>query len=302
LARDPEILILSKDNKAIPAVNLQETALKARRKAESGLNRILSADPLRIRIYDDKREFQRYMGNPAGDIAAVANPKKMEIVILNRAWSGLRSADQVKLLTHEMAHLIIDKSIQSPIPDWLNEGLAMITAHELNPRDGWRISLAGTFGTLIPLSRLEQGMIYGGFSRPLAYAQCRSITQFYLEQVYPDEPDYEHRGARLLEELSLPGTGEILSARFWDRHFSHSLEKRWQRQYSWFWDLLAALSGSSVVMAMGSLLLGLAYWRKLRLSRQKMEKFDDDMDLVPGAVIEPEYTQFIEGDPDGTKQ
>jgi len=280
LGPEQDIMVYAGDSREMPDGNLKAIAMRARQRAEDGLKRKLRG-PVHIMTYHDRRAFRNHIGRPVDGIAAVAVTREQKIVILNRAWSGLTLPDQLNLLTHEMSHLLVGQYVRSPIPDWLNEGLAMITAGEIITQNGWRISLAGTLGTLIPLSGLEHGMIDSGYAKPLAYAQSLSITQFYLQRSYPDEPHFRQRAARILADLSDPLRGKILSDRLWDHRFRHALEKQWQNQHSRLWDLLAAISGGSTVMAAGSLLLGLAYWRQRRLRRLKLEKFGEDDEFGP---------------------
>ena len=178
LGPERDILVYAGDSRKMPGSNLKATAMRARHKAEDGLKKSLRG-PVHIMIYHDRRAFRNHIGHPVDGVAAVAVTREQKIVILNRAWSDLTLSGQLNLLTHEMAHLIVGQSIRSSIPDWLNEGLAMITAGEIMAQNEWRISLAGALGTLIPLASLEHGMLDVGSPKPLAYAQSLSITQFY---------------------------------------------------------------------------------------------------------------------------
>ncbi len=245
--------------------------------------------------FANEREFNEYLKFQPEHVVAVARPQFNEIVILRPLFFGGGGQEQRQVLVHEMAHLIIGTHVQRELPAWLNEGLAMLAAGEDDFDKEWRVMTAGSFGSLLPLTQLEDRVaIGGGSSQQLAYAQSLSLTKFLIKRHFP-----QVRGgadpAPMAQALADPETGPALMERLWDPHYRYALEIQWRREQRTVWSMLTTLTGGGVLWGLMALLFLAAYWRKKRMERHKREHFGEEEARDRELGLEPPPWEY-EGD------
>lgn len=266
---------------------LQTLAEHARQRAEDRLGLKLNA-PVEVLSLPDEFEFERYLGGSMENIVAVARPERNQIVINRRALYGQDRARREQTLVHEMTHLLLGRSLKKRLPAWLDEGLAMLTAEEHDFDSNWRVLVAGTFDTLIPIERLKEQVASGEGSQEQAYAQSLSLTRFYIRLQFPDQKGNDP--APLVKALADPARGEGRIRQLWDPQFTASLENQWRHSWQIVWAMLIFLSGSSFLWMMITLLFLAAWWRRRRLMRAMRERFGEEPeDGDPGHAWETDF-------------
>jgi len=164
-----------------------------------------------------------------------------------------------KTFRHELVHLLLGK-VPTPIPRWLNEGLARYVAGEFSFREQTILSRAVLLDALIPFSDLEQNFPVGGGRAELAYAQSRGFLT-YLSRRFGS-----HVISEILQELV---DGQSFEDALWTatRLNLNTLEDDWHLELSASHIWLNALFGGMSPWVIGALLLVLAYF--FRRSRRK---------------------------------
>lgn len=291
---DPLILLSPSDRAEPWGDRLLEQARRARQQAEKRLGVTLDG-PVHLITKRNTYEFQRYLDSRPTHVVAVARPHFSEVVIHRPSWIAQNAHEQFQTLVHEMTHLILGRQIRGRLPTWLSEGLAMITAEEVTYSNRWRVVSAGTFGSLLPIERLNYDVLFGGELQRLAYAQSLSMTRFLLQRSFPGSDPRGRDPSELVARLADPRTGRKMLDQLWDPQFQHALEYQWRASQQTVWSWLGVLSGASVFWAFCSALLLLAYWRKRRMSRLKREAFAQQEARDAELGLEPPPWEY-EGD------
>ncbi len=231
--------------------------------------------PVSITTLGSDAEFRRAIGGKSSHLVAVARARRAEILINRPTYFAEGPIEQQRTLVHEMAHLIVGRRVQRRLPAWLNEGIAMLTAGQGGYGQGWRVATAGAFGGLIPFERLEQTVAIGPKAQDLAYAQCLSITRFYLKRFYPKAQQSGFDPSPLARALADPAAGPGLVGRLWDPGFRDGLEAQWRGSQRSLFSWAAVLSGSGFLWFAASGFFLLAYWRKRRMAMLKRQRMED---------------------------
>lgn len=247
---------------------------------------------VRVLSFRTEWDFQRYVGERPMHVVAVARPRQCEVVILRPSWFTEGPIRQEQVLVHEMAHLIIGRRVAGALPNWLNEGLAMVTAREDDFERSWRVVLAGTLGGLLPLDDLEDSAAFTGPAQELAYSESLALTKFYLQRALPDQKVAPNNPAPLARALADPQSGPVLLKRLWDPNFRIALEIQWRRSERSLWSWLAMLSGTSVLWIYITLLFLLAYWRKRRMAQLVRERFTAEENAAVEFGTEPQPWEY----------
>jgi hypothetical protein len=171
--------------------------------------------------------------------------------------------------------MLIGNQVRGRLPAWLEEGLCMLVAGQGGLGDSWRVAWAGALGGLFPLARLESTLSMEGPGQALAYSQSLSVTRFYLERSFAQAGGGADPAA-LFARLADPEQGSSMVARFWDANWRNALEIQWRRSHVSLWRWIAALSGTTVIWMVASLLFLAAWWRKQRMARLKRERFGSE--------------------------
>lgn len=90
------------------------------------------------------------------------------------------------LIPHELTHLVLYEAAQPDydnLPEWLNEGLAVVSEQSLNPDDALLLEQAVQNNQLLPLKTLCYSFPRQEGRLGLAYAQSASVVTF-IEQNY----------------------------------------------------------------------------------------------------------------------
>lgn len=113
---------------------------------------------------------------------AVAVSETMEMVIPGgRFWPGTL-LEEVRLLRHEWAHLLLAHEMHPlRIPRWFNEGYAEWVAGGWPGADGWKLRVALAFGDAPPLDSITLSWPRERVRAEVAYLLSASVIQYLVE-------------------------------------------------------------------------------------------------------------------------
>lgn len=199
--------------------------------------------------------------------AAVARPADNLIALRVRGPRAGRTFDPEKTLTHELAHIVLEKATRHrPVPRWLSEGFAMFLAGQWGFSHTFALFKAALTGRVPPLADLDRG-----FSGPegdirLAYGLSFSFVSFLIGS-------YEKESIHLW--IRLIGSGQP-----WDSAFSRAFpttltaaEMSWRKKlkirYAW---VPFIFSGTGLWFTL-TLLFLLGYLSRRRRSQTTLERW-----------------------------
>ncbi len=217
---------------------------------------------------------------------AVAISERMEMIIPGGRFWPRTVPEEVRLLRHEWAHLLLAHEMGPlRIPRWFNEGYAEWAAGGWPGTDGWKLRVALAFGEAPPLDSITLSWPRDRVPAEVAYLLSASVIQYLVES----------SGTRGLEtflaewkrrrsfEAALRGVyGATLG----------QLEADWRkwvkRRYGW----LTVLANSAVFWAILSVALVAMFVVRRRYRREQMARLRADE--PPDA---PEYWKSGGGEP-----
>ncbi|MYK67721.1 MAG: hypothetical protein F4022_14825, partial [Gemmatimonadetes bacterium] len=201
---------------------------------------------------------------------AVAISERMEMIIPGgRFWPGTL-LEEVRLLRHEWAHLLLAHEMGSlRIPRWFNEGYAEWAAGGWSGGGAWKLRVALAFGDAPPLDSIALRWPRDRVPAEVAYLLSASVIQYLVES----------SGTRGLEtflaewkrqrsfEAALRGVYGATQAQ---------LETDWRkwvkRRYGW----LTVLADSAVFWAILSVALVAMFVVRRRYRREQMARLRAD--------------------------
>lgn len=139
-------------------------------------------------LVGDYREFRRVVeavGGEAPDVftRGVAFPGRSIIVIRGDLLRSAIEDPKAVTITHEVAHLVLHRRLQTQLPRWLDEGIAVwVSRGHLAPRDEAYLSLLARANGLYRLETLERAFPPGHHASALAYQQSFLMVSFLATQ------------------------------------------------------------------------------------------------------------------------
>jgi len=256
--------------------------------------------PIRVVVIEDLNDYFARRDRPAGAPPwAVGLAVGREDTILIK-WGKSDHGpwvDMDKTFVHELAHVALDRKVGEVgdhahgddrvttvdqggrrVPRWFHEGFAIAQAGEWTLERGEILMEASLGGNIISLHDLRERFPAEGFLVELAYAESYNFI-LYLD---------EHFGrTQRIEMLNRMADGQTFEDAFfgaYKRDFGR-VEKDWYDHmnvaYTWFPVGLA----SSLAWFLGGAVLVLAWARKRRETRARMDALDDDDDTVEVPAI-----------------
>ena len=172
---------------------------------------------------DDEEDFLRQTGFRPEHIAAAANAEKLTVWINAKAWHRSPLADQSKVLTHELGHLLVGNlPTGRQLPLWMNEGLVQHLADEWDAQREMALARARVFGSLPDLEDLETRFPPDPEMQTLAYAMSYKAVDLVAASV-GDEPG--HVGD-IMRHLAHKDYGPKLTAELWDPNIRNAWNDR----------------------------------------------------------------------------
>lgn len=162
----------------------------ARERVQKRLGRDVASPPLVV-IAPTSRSYESRVLQDTGQTPpvwslAVAIPRQHLVIIRGPSLQPASPNDLSEALTHEVAHLAlhpVSKKRGTPLPSWLEEGLASWTAGGTLTR-ARRAELRGRArrGTLLSLRSLNRGFPADPATARLAYDQTQALLSWIEEQ------------------------------------------------------------------------------------------------------------------------
>lgn len=224
---------------------------------------------IRVRIVPVAEEFRRYAARFSGlNVIGLAKPGD-DLIIVKAPRLRAPGSDYPGTLRHELVHLLVDRNLNSAhVPQWLNEGLAMMLANEHH----WQsmFAMAGMFvrNRIIPYHRLDRAFYAPEGQREFgeAYSQALSMTRFLRNHLGEDR---FWNVILAMDVLPFPQAllreGAISTREFWDQY---------QRSL-WRVAIIAGLA-SGLSFQPAAVLLIWGYLRRRKIAQNLYRKWEEE--------------------------
>jgi hypothetical protein len=228
-------------------------------------------DRTKVYLAPSSREFQEIQ--PRGEIpswsVAVAYPGLNLIIIKSPKAAKRRHIDLRKVFKHEFTHIAVGRAFKGKdkAPRWLNEGLAMYVSRE------WDLSRVSTMtravltDSLIPLSEIIHSFPQEADRAELAYSESFYLISFLINRYGKKS---FHRFIKVYSEGK--GLKEALMEVYGIR--LDRLEERWRNYLKLRFSWIPIVTSTTTLWFLITIAFILAYLRKRRESRLKLEELD----------------------------
>ncbi len=141
------------------------------------------SDTITVLVATRREQFDSAVGGHFPDWGVgCAIPEKNTIVILSPYLFPYRRSF-VEVVRHELAHIYLHRLVGWPrIPRWMDEGFAMLIAHEWRFGDDWFVARAVFSGETLPLLHIEGLNLFKEGKARLAYTQSYLAMSYFLEE------------------------------------------------------------------------------------------------------------------------
>jgi Peptidase MA superfamily len=235
-----------------------------------------------IHIYvapDDATFRQLQPGRPPTWADATAWPE-LGVVFL-RAPDARQGGDPEPLeqvLEHELVHILIGRAFApNDPPAWLQEGAAQVLANQLGPEEAQILARGAAGAGLISLDALQARFPVDARRAELAYAQSADFLAFLMEtggdDVLPKLVESSRAGGSI-RQVVYTSTGRFLE----------DAEAEWKARHTGLPIRLAALANLDWVFGLGALALVIAWVRRRRQFKRRLEEMGREEDLVDELV------------------
>lgn len=228
---------------------------------------------LRVILAPSDAVFAQVVPGQGQDTVGVYLPGH-RVIVLRSPRASAAQWDLRGVARHELVHGMLDLAVEGPIPRWLNEGLALLVAGDIDFLDDARLNLAAVTGQLIPLGRLVYGFPDGHGGRSLAYAQAASFSRFLLGR------GGMTRVQALVRELGRGAPAHLALERVYGEPLA-ALEAQWkQARYAAF-SWAGLVGGTSLLGLLGVPLLVAGRLRRAVVNRRRLRELDAQEPPVP---------------------
>jgi len=139
-------------------------------------------DSLSIYVVSQRSQFDSLTGGHFPDWGAgCAIPERRMIIILS-PYHFHFEVSLPEILHHEFAHIYLHHLVDGlRVPRWMNEGFAMLIAHQWRFGDDWRVARAVFSQSTVPLESMEVLNHFSAGKARLAYAESYLAINHFLE-------------------------------------------------------------------------------------------------------------------------
>jgi len=208
---------------------------------------------LHIYVVDSNKDFVTLQpGAPPHWADATAWPQHRLIFLRAQSLRSGVARPQKQVLDHEITHVLLGQVFgSSPIPHWLQEGLAQWFAGEVTPEVTRQIARGSWGKGLIPLEQLRRSFPKDPMRAQLAYAESADVIGFIAT---------EYGEATLTELVKRTARGEPLESIIEDLtgdSLQH-LDQRWRSRLEGSWLSLEVFTSDTFLftLASGALVIG----------------------------------------------
>ncbi len=192
-----------------------------------------AADTFQVIIVPSRAEFREYIREGLPKWAhAFATPAMRTMVVRSPRWDRPEASFR-QALVHELIHLVLYAGAAgSPLPRWLDEGLALFYAEPLSWENRTLLSKALSTGSLIPLQKIDDVLQFQQPAADLAYQQSFSATRYLMATYDVEAMRHIVSGSiagKDLDTLFIEATGSSLL------EFEHEWLKHLEKTEKWNW-------------------------------------------------------------------
>lgn len=254
---------------------LEQESIPILKKIAGGIGmRALPPGKVRVLILptfaEDKGREER-IGVP-GWAAGFASLGQNLIVIRTASFSDLEHKGLIVIFRHELTHLLLYQYLGAnyySLPTWFNEAVAMWQAKEWSFDDGYLLSRALIFHSLIPLGELKVSFPEDYQRARLAYTEALSFF-LYLRDKKGEEGI--RRVLRYLKE------GDDFRTAFY-RAFGETperFEERWLLSLNFWYKWMPTVTSAFGIFSLITLLFLIAYLRKRARAKELLRRLDEE--------------------------
>lgn len=216
--------------------------------------------------------------------SGVAFPREGIVVVAARR--GANNIDVVNVVTHELAHMALGAALKGRAPRWLDEGFAYLHSSDWS-MERWRtlVGMAWT-GNAIPWRELDGRFPDGEQQAAKAYAQSYDMVAFLAHR-----GKYKHSGDDgdrwpFQKFLMLIGQGHTpdQAARVAYLSSLDELYGEWYSRLRQRYLLMPVGLFALGIWVVGALLLIVAYIRRRRVNRRRLDQWAEDEAAMAAAA------------------
>lgn len=231
---------------------------------------LASVPALEVRLVPDPdamRALAPREAPPPAYAVGVAYPSLGLTLVSSMAPRTWEATDVRRTLRHELSHLLLEHATgHARIPRWFSEGVAVHQANEHSFERFRTLAAASFTGGLLPLRRLDEGFSGSQDQVDAAYAQSADFIDYLLRTF--GEP----RFGVLLHQLH-EGRSLDEAARETYRRGVNEIELDWKSDVKGRFLTAPLWAGSGTLWMLGTLLLGAAWVRRKRRSREVLDRW-----------------------------
>ncbi len=195
--------------------------------------RIVCRDTVHVVIASSRLAFRRHIEQGLPEWAhAFALPGMRTMVVRSPRWDRPEASFR-QALVHELIHLVLYQQRGGrALPRWIDEGLALFYAEQLQWENRTLLSKALATGSLIPLQDIDNVLQFARSSADLAYQQSYSAVRYLLATYDIDAMRHIIAGYQAGEDMDalfLQATGSTMSG--FEQEWLNHLEET----QKWYW-------------------------------------------------------------------
>jgi hypothetical protein len=233
--------------------------------------------------------------------AGVAYPSAGVVVVATRRESS--SINVTNVVAHELAHMALGAALRGRAPRWLDEGFAYLHSSDWSFARSRTLTGMAWTGDVIPLSEIDRRFPAQEAEASRAYAESYDLVAYLAKR--GTSPEHYDDGDRwpFRHFLARIAAGDDLdvAARKAYRARLDELFGEWYQSLRNRYLLMPVGLIALGIWVIGAIILVLAYLRKRRLSRAKMDEWEEEdraRDAARAALLEEGEDDDWDDEPD----
>ena len=229
-----------------------------------------SVDSIEVRIARTTKEMKEVKpGRPPQEWAMGIAMKGERIILMSLTPPGGGDLGGLReLFLHEVVHILTyDATGRKNLPIWFNEGIAIHLSGEFSFARHKTLLGAALRNDLLPISSLDRHYPDHGRDINIAYAQSADLVRFINRQYGADIVPELFKRLRRGDEFQ-PALEALC------KRSLKQIEAQWLKslnvQYRW----IPSLTGGGALWGIITILLILAYFRRLRKAKETLKRMD----------------------------
>ena len=240
-----------------------------------GLGPAAAPESTTIVLAADARQWSEATGGLAPEWAGgVAFPHERLIVLPIYPSAAVRPSETGTVLRHELAHVLLRRSLPGDIPRWFDEGYAELAAGSWDVESAWQLRIAFLTGRAPPLDSLALRWPRASADARLAYLLSATAVEHLRRRTGDDG------FALLMANWRRDGSLDRAVRATWGMTMGQ-LEDEWRadvrRRYGW----LLVLGNIAIVWFAATVLVLLAWIPRRRRNRERIAAMQAEERMLP---------------------